>query len=162
MNTSPQQCYQSLTDLLQNQTTELQTINNYLTQIKNAVADNDVEALDQLVTQQRLPVAEIEDLQIQRQQLMSNYNFDADNTGFEKCIDWCDQQGTLASQYQNFKQELMLLHRSLQISDLLVSKGQNRIRQSLQLLTGQTVNTKTYTSNGQSQDSTDGRSIARV
>jgi hypothetical protein len=159
---SPQQCHFDLAQLLETQTDELQAINSYLTRIKNAVAENDIEKLNQLVAQQRLPIKEIEDLQAQRHSLMSTYNFESNNAGIEQCIEWCDQQGKLAQGYQTFKQELMQLQRSLQISDLLVSKGQNRIRQSLHLLTGQSDNAKTYTSSGQSMDSTDGRSIAHV
>jgi hypothetical protein len=159
---SPQQCHEELTQLFDTQTSELQAINSYLTKIKYAVAENDVEALNNLITEQRLPIKEIEILQEKQHQLMSRYNFKSNNTGLDKCIAWCDRQDKLLDRYQIFKQEMETLQHSLQISDMLVSKGQNRIRQSLHLLTGQTVNTRTYTSSGQSQESTDGRSIAHA
>ena len=162
IKTSPQQCQVELSHLFETQTSELQAINSYLTKIKNAVAENDVEALNNLIEEQRLPIKEIEILQEKQHQLMSKYNFESNNTGLEKCIAWCDRQDKLYDQYQIFKQETELLRHSLQISDMLVSKGQNRIRQSLHLLTGQTVNTRTYTSSGQSQESTAARTIAHV
>jgi hypothetical protein len=160
--TSPQQCYTELSDLFETQISELHAINSYLTKIKNAVAENDVEALNNLVAEQRLPIKEIETLQAKQHQLMSMHNFESNNAGLQKCIAWCDRQDMLIGQFEAFKQEMEVLQRSLQISDILVSKGQNRIRQSLHLLTGQTVNAKTYSSSGLSQETTDGRSIAHV
>lgn len=162
ITTSAQQCHDELYHLFETQTCELQAINSYLSEIKNAVAENDVDALNNLVSRQALPIKEVENLQVQQHQLMSNYNFESNNAGLESCIDWCDRQGKLSQQYQAFKDAMLVLQHSLQISDMLVSKGQNRVRQSLYLLTGQTVNARTYTSTGESQDSTDGRSIAHV
>ena len=162
IKTSTQQCLDELSHLFERQISELQEINDYLTRIKNAVAENDIEEMNNLVAKQKPPVAEVEKLQVMQQKLVSNYNFEATGDGLAKCIEWCDLEDRLVIQYENFKQELTQLQHSLQISDLLVSKGQNRVRQSLQLLTGQTANTRVYTSDGHSRDSTDRRSIAHV
>ena len=160
--TSAQLCHDELSHLFETQTSELQASSSCLSEIKNAVAENDVDALNSLVAHQRLPIKEIENLRVQQHQLMSSYNFESNNAGLESCIDWCDRQDKLFRQYQAFKDAMLVLQHSLQISDMLVSKSQNRIRQSLHLLTGQTVNARTYSSTGESQDSTDGRSIAHV
>ena len=160
--TSSQLCHDELSQLFETQISDLRAFNRFLTRLKNAVAENDIDGINNLVAQQKLPTAEIEKSLVKQQKLAWEFNFEANNTGLEKCINWCDEGGTLVRQYEEFKQELVLLQRSLQISNLLVSKGRNRVRQSLQLLTGQTANTRVYTSSGQSQDSTDGRSIAHA
>ena len=157
-----QQCHVELSSLFETQTSELQAVNSYLIKIKNAIAENDVEALNNLVDEQTLPIREIDLLQAKQRQLMSSYNFQPTREGLEKCIEWCDKENTISKQYQTFKVEMEKLQLSLQVSDMLINKGQNRVRQSLHLLTGQTVNTRTYTSTGHSQESTEGRSIAHV
>lgn len=161
---SPQQCFQQLGELLQRQTADLENINDFLGDIKTAIVDGDTEQLNELLSHQRLPLAEMDDLESQRHRLLKLYGFEADRQGLLACISWCDQTARLSEQYQLFEQSLLRLQRSIQLNSLLINKGQKRIRQSLHLLTGQANNISagTYSSSGLTQDLSNKRSIAQA
>lgn len=161
---SPQQCFQQLSSLLQRQSADLDSINAYLSDIKSAIADGETELLSQLLTNQRLPFAEMDDLESQRHKLLKLYGFETDKESLLACVQWCDQSTKLYEQYQKFENSLLRLQHSIQLNSLLVNKGQQRVRQSLHLLTGQpsTNNARTYSSTGQTEDLNNKRTIAQV
>jgi len=161
---SPKQCHKDLLALLGRQTDELEAINGYLGDIKAAISEGDTEVLNALLTQQRIPIAEMDDLESQRHRLLDIYGFQADREGLLSCIAWCDDQEILSRQYELFRQALLRLQRGIQVNSLLVNKGRERVRQSLQLLVGQATNEqgRTYASNGKTDDDSTLRSIAKV
>jgi len=159
-----QQCFQTMTVLLSKQADEIQGINAYFDDIKNAIAANEIKALNTLLTQQRLPVEDISDLETQRNQLLAVYGYELTQQGLEQCISECDTNGHLEKLYQSFQQALMHLQRSIQVNSLLIDKNKKRIHKSLKLLTGQqnSDNSKTYASNGQTSSYSNKRSIAQA
>lgn len=159
-----QQCFQKLNALLSQQTDEIDGINSYLDEIKNAIAANEIESLNTLLTQQRLPTEDINNLESQRHQLLDVYGFEFTQEGLEKCISECDKNGLLTERYELFQQALSRLQRSIQVNSLLINKNKNRIRKSLNLLTGQqnSDNAKTYSSNGQASGYSSKRSLAQA
>lgn len=162
---SPDQCRQTLVQLLQTQITKVDEVNNYLVELKDSLARNDIEAIDGTLSENNLPVSEIENLEEHRNQLLGQYGFEANKEGQAACIKWCDDnEGSLSRQYQLLSESLTQLQRSIQINALLVNKGQDRIRRSVSLLTGQVDNEKssTYSKNGQTYGTTDKRSISQA
>ncbi len=161
---SRQECFQQLNNLLQRQTAELDSINAYFIDIKTVITEGDTEKLNRLLTQQRLPIAEMEDLESQRNKLLKLYGFETDKEGLLACIHSCDQKDILNQHYQLFEQALSKLQRSIQLNSLLVNKSQKRVRQSLHLLSGQpaTDDARTYSSSGLTQDLSKGREIAQA
>lgn len=161
---SQQECFQKLDSLLQRQTAELDDINAYLCDIKTVIADGDSEQLNQLLTRQRLPLAEMDDLESQRHKLLMLYGFEADKEGLLTCIHRCDQNDILNQRYQQFEQALLRLQHSIQLNSLLLNKSQKRVRQSLHLLTGQAASdqARTYSSSGLTQELNGGRKIAQA
>ena len=161
---STQQCHKELLALLGRQTDELEAINAYLGDLKSAIAEGETEVLNELLTQQRLPIAEMEDLESQRHKLLEIYGYQPDREGLLGCIAWCDSDEIISRQYELFRQALLRLQRAIQVNSLLVSKGKERVRQSLQLLVGQTNNEQatTYASNGKTDGDHQLRTIARV
>lgn len=159
-----QQCHDLLKDLLGRQTVELDALNGYLDEIKTAIGESDIEALNNLVTQNRLPIAKIEDLESQRNRLLEVYGFDSGREAFQKCIDWCDSDEVIERQYEKFRQALLSLQRSIQLNSLILYKGQQRVRQGLHLLTGQpgTENAKTYSSDGRTRVNNNQRHLAQA
>ena len=160
-----QQCFQQLNALLSQQIDEFKGINSYLDEIKNAIAANEIESLNTLLTQQRLPTEDINNLESQRHQLLDVYGFEFTQEGLEKCISECDRNSVLAKQYELFQQSLSHLQRSIQVNSLLINKNQNRIRKSLHLLTtGQqnSDNARTYSSSGQTSGYSNKRSLAQA
>jgi flagellar biosynthesis/type III secretory pathway chaperone len=110
-----------------------------------------------------LAVDDIEQLERQRYQLLSTYGFSENSDGFEKCVAWRDNpQGLVAELYQQLIQGLVQLQHSIQINNLLVIKGGDRVRRSLEVLTGVGTagNCKTYSSNGKTLSPADQRDIA--
>lgn len=159
-----QQCFQKMTTLLSKQDEEIQGIIVYLGDIKNAIATNEIEVLNTLLTQQPLPMEDISNLETQRNQLLAAYGYELTQQGLEKCISECDANGSLDKQYQSFQQALSHLQRSIQVNSLLIDKNKNRINNSLKLLTGQqnSDNSKTYASNGRTSSYSNKRSIAQA
>ena len=161
MNSSA--CRECLTELLQAQNARISSANAFLLTIKNAIADNQLETLQQSLANPELAVDDIEQLEQQRHQLQSTYGFSENSAGFEKCVAWCDNpQGQVAKLYQQLIQGLEQLQHSIQINNLLIIKGRDRVRRSLGVLTGVGTagNCKTYSSNGKALSPADQRDIA--
>ncbi|NNE64343.1 MAG: hypothetical protein HKN34_09690 [Gammaproteobacteria bacterium] len=161
---APEQCFDQLNSLLKRQVSKIKDLNDYLGDLKSAIAGDDSNQLNQLLGQQRLPTAEIEDLEKQRSRLLKVYGFEADKESLLACIEWCDQQGTLGNSYAQFEKALKRLQHSVQLNHLLVNKCQKRIRQSLYLLTNQIVTDKpsTYSATGATENPSSKRSLAQA
>ena len=163
MNTaSPDQCRQELSQLLEVQLGKIDEVNAYLVTLKTSIAQNDIEAMNDSLSQTSLPITDIEALENNRNQLLVRYGFEVDKDGHEACIAWCDNlEGELSTQYQSLTGSLMKLQRSIQVNDLLVNKGQERIRRSVGVLTGQTNTavSNTYSKSGQARTVINKRSI---
>jgi flagellar biosynthesis/type III secretory pathway chaperone len=161
----PNQCQQALSQLLQIQLTKVNEVNRFLVELKVSIAQNDIETINATLSENDLPIAEIEDLENHRNQLLSQYGFKANKEGQAACIKWCDDnEGNLSKQYLLLSESLIQLQQSIQINALLVNKGQNRIRRSVSLLTGQVNDEKssTYSKNGQTHGTANKRSISQA
>ena len=161
MNSS--QCREQLTALLEAHNARISSANEYLLAIKKAIADNQLDNLQQTLASPELALDQIEQLERQRHQLLSTYGFSEDSDGFEKCIAWCDNEHEqVAGLYQQLIQALVKLQHSIQLNNLLIAKGQDRIRRSLGVLTGLGAmgNCKTYSSNGKTLSPAGQRDIA--
>ena len=159
---SPDQCRQELSELLQAQLAKIGEVNAYLVELKSLLAQNDIEAINDSVSKSSLPIADIEVLEKNRNQLLIHYGFQGDKSGHEACIDWCDNnEGQLTKQYQSFTESLLQLQRSIQVNDLLANKGQDRVRRSVGILTGEDTSDKsnTYSKSGQARKGINKRSI---
>lgn len=157
------QCHQRLSELLQAQIDRITGANEYLLTIRNAIAENRLEALQQTLTSPDLAIEDIEQLEQQRFELLKTFGFSADPDGLERCIDWCDDdQLRLSELHQQLIDRLFALRHSIQINSLLVNKGQERVKRSIGILTGaSTAGTcKTYGDKGQTINPTGRRDIA--
>jgi flagellar biosynthesis/type III secretory pathway chaperone len=158
-------CREALDQLLQTQLATVEEVNQYLVELKTSIARNDIGAINGTLAEHNLPINEIEKLENRRNQLLIQYGFEASNEGLTECIKWCDDnEYNLSKLYQLLTDSLIQLQQSIQINALLVNKGQDRIKRSVSLLTGQVSNEKssTYTKNGQTHDTTNKRSISQA
>jgi len=161
MNSS--ECQEQLTALLEAHNASISSANDYLLAIKNAIAANQLEKLQQSLSKPEFVLDDIEQLEQQRYQLLSTYGFSKNSDGFEKCVAWCDnEQGQVSGLYQQLIQGLVQLQHSIQLNSLLVTRGQDRVRRSLGVLTGlgAMANCKTYSSNGKTLSPAGQRDIA--
>ena len=160
---SKDECRVQILELLEAQNSAIARANDYLVSIKNAIAENKLDNLDQFLTSPQLPVEEIEQLEQQRHRLLQSFGFSSDNEGFEKCVSWCDSSdGQVEKSRQQMTSGLAQLQHSIQLNSLLVRKGQDRLRRSIGILTGldTTKQCKTYGSKGQTLQKSGQRNIA--
>lgn len=158
------QCARSLLPLLQQQLEQVNDFNNYLEQIKQAISHNDKDQLNQLLSATTLDVESIEQLQLKLQQTVAEYGFTLSTEGLDECVNAC-QLPQLSKLHSDLKQQLQNLQNALLVNDLLVRKNQQRVRQSIRLLSGhQAVSSSmTYSSSGNtSEDNPDSHSLARA
>lgn len=158
-----QECREQLTALLEEHNQRITRASEYLTSIKQAIAENRLDSLQQSLSQPDFAIEEIEQLEQQRYQLLSNHGFSQDAEGFEKCMAWCDdEQKKVYSLYRQLIQGLVQLQHSIQVNSLLVNRGRDRVRRSLGILTGLGAagGYKTYSSDGKAQDTRGRRDIA--
>lgn len=158
-----QACREQLIVLLNAHTAKMSAANEYLVNIKNAIAENKIDALSRTLTEPALPIDDIEALELQRHQLLASYGFSENLDGFEKCVAWCDNdQGEVAELYQKLVHSLVQLQHSIQLNSLLVNKGKDRIRRSIGILTGlgNPSSYKTYSSEGKTLQPSGQRDIA--
>ena len=156
-------CRERLIELLQAQNERIANANEFLVGIKNAIAENRLEKLQQSLVSPDLALDDIEQLEQQRYRLLESHGFSKDQDGFEKCVEWCDDsQGRVTALYGQLVEGLVQLQHSIQINSLLVNKGRDRVRRSIGILTGlgTSGSCKTYSSNGKTLDPTGRRDIA--
>jgi len=157
------QCRQRLSELLQAQNDRIDGANEYLLKIKNAIAENRLESLQQTLTSPDLAIEDIEQLEKQRFELLETFGFGTDPDGLEQCIEWCDDdRGQLSELHRQLIKNLFDLRHSIQINSLLVNKGQERVKRSIGILTGTGTagSCKTYGNKGQTIDPAGRRDIA--
>ncbi len=156
-------CRQRLRKLLQAQKDRILRANEYLAVIRNAIAEGQLDDLQQSLESPDLAIEDIENLEQQRFRLLADFGFDKDSDGLEKCIDWCDDNDQqLSKLYQQLIEQLFEMRRSIQVNSLLVNRGQQRVRRSIGILTGagSSGTCKTYGNKGQTIDPADRRGIA--
>ena len=152
------QCRQQLASLLQQQIEETIKTNGFLVNIKDAIAENRLDAVSQQIDPPQVSFEKTEQLERQRQELMQTYGYATDREGLEHCIRWCDdQKGTLQALHGQLLDALAALERSLQISNLLVNKGKQRLQRALDVLTWQPASTNTYNASGTTESSNTGK-----
>jgi len=157
-----QQCREQLTALLEEHVQRISGASEYLAGIRQAIAENQLESLQESLAKPGFVVDDIEKLEQQRYQLLSDYGFSQDADGFEQCMAWCDDEEQRVSElYQQLIQNLVQLQHSIQVNSLLVNRGRDRVRRSLGILTGLGTSgtPKTYSSDGK-LDPGDSRDIA--
>jgi flagellar biosynthesis/type III secretory pathway chaperone len=158
------QCATRLYPLLEQQLKLVQAFQHYLDEIKQAISLNQTDRLQELLSTPSVELSAIEQCQLNQFQLLAEFGFEASVKGMQICIDSC-QHNELSALYAHLTEQLQQLQNALMINDLLIRKNQQRIRQSIRLLSGHDIKnaSMTYSSSGNTSDSTlDHRSLARA
>ncbi len=156
-------CRQAMSTLLTRHVAQIEAATAYLRRVKQAIAENDREALQGLLEHPEFDVDAIERLENERHRLLEAHDFATDAAGFEQCIAWCDDAaGGLAGLYRQLVQGLIELQHSIQLNQLLVDRGKDRVRRSLCLLggIGGGGQCRTYGSDGKTEPASGHRDIA--
>ena len=106
----------------------------------------------------------IEQLKIQQAELIRQYGYDQSEHGLQELVKQCDQSQVLAGLKQELLEKLNHLQKALLVNDLLIRKNQDRVRQSIRILSGHQPATQsnTYSAQGISSAQDDKRSLAQV
>ncbi len=156
-------CREALGALLARHVTQIDAANGYLQAVKRAIADSDIDTLQRSLESPEFDVGAIEELEAERHRLLESHGFTADFAGFERCIEWCDDTtGGLAELYRQLVEGLVALQHSIQLNQLLINRGKDRVRRSLCLLggLGGAGQYKTYDSDGKAELPAGRRNIA--
>ena len=158
-----QACREQLTNLLKTHLAHIDLAIDYLASIKQAIGANRIDAMQQSLQQPEFSIDGIERLEHERHQLLTDFGFKQDQSGFKDCIAWCDDDGgALTEMYQQLIDRLLQLQRSIQVNSLLVSRGKERLRRSVGILTGHgnPDNCQTYDDKGETLGNANRRNIA--
>jgi len=153
-------CKKELTILFGLQIDKLSAITQYLLSIKTAIAENNINNLKQLILEEKLTLDEVEHLENERTAIFKKYNLSTDKNDILENIQIIDKNGSLPRLWQQLKTVMDDLEKAMEISKILLSHGQTRVRQSLSLLTGRPQVSKTYSSEGKESEYSAKRSIA--
>ncbi len=160
---SQQECRDQLLDLMRAQNECIVTAHSRLDEIGQALSENKIDSLQRSLVSPDLGFEQLQQLEHQRHALLQRYGFETDAAAQTACIDWCDDANRqLASLNRDLVANLQSLQRSIQLNNILVGKGRDRIRRSIGILTGQErVNQcKTYSSSGKTEQGPGQRDIA--
>lgn len=162
---SSQQCFHQLQSLLSRQVDQVNGYIDYLETIKDLIANNEVAQLDEHLASNNSRVEPIEQLQQQQSQLLIAQGFLPDDQGLQACIDAHDQSQQLNQLAETLTAQLGHLQKSLLINNLLIQKNQQRVRQSIRILSGHEASQQpeTYSRKGiKSSDSGSLHSLAKA
>ncbi len=123
--------------LMQQQLEQVHRYIEYLDQIKLSISSNDSEQLQKLVEKPPLDTIEIEHNQQQQLSLLGSAGFTQDE--LDAFIQQQSDHTKLAELRQQLKKQLGKLEQSLLINNLLLQKSQQRVKQSIRLLSGRDI-----------------------
>ena len=152
-----------LQHLFQQHTEQVTHYIDYLDQIKLSVIASDNQQLDALLSDNPIDTAAIENRNIQQMQCLQHLGYDTNQQDLENWISSFDD-ADLSKCYSELKEKLEQLEKSLLLNNLLVQKNQQRVRQSIRILTGHTSSSglSTYSRQGNELNESSGRSLARA
>ena len=157
-------CIRNMTGLIQQQTDTVSGYVAYLDSIKEVITKNDAKALNHLLENNPINLSTIEACRQKCYHLVKQQGFQDTEEGLLDCIQQYND-ATLSEAKARLDTQLKALEKSLLINDVLIQKNQQRIRQSIKILSGRTSSTdsSTYSRQG-NQDQTDSnpRSLARA
>jgi len=144
---------QRMAALMHQQLEQVQSYVDYLDQIKRSISSNDTQQLQKLVQQPPFNGQEIEQKQQQQIQLLAEAGYAAQ--ALDDFIEQQDESHELATLRLSLKQQLGKLDQSLLINNLLLQKSQQRVRQSIQLLSGHDISSvpASYSRSGNAEQS---------
>ncbi len=157
-----QECYSLLSELLTKQISSLDIATSYLNDIKNSIESGDFDSLKNLIQHNKIPLSQIEEQETARFSLIESCGFEKNNQGFERCVKACDDgTGTIKELYTQLQASLDSLQKATEVSGLLVSKNKDRVKKSLNILTGNSIKKDpTYSSQGTTNQDSLTRPIA--
>jgi len=157
-------CAGKITDLLQQQSETVNGYVDYLGMIKQVISNNDAGELNQLLDNNPINLSSIEACRQQCYDILQQQGLSGSEEGLQQYIEAANNE-SLTHAKAALDTQLEALEKSLLINDVLIQKNQQRIRQSIQILSGRasSADTSTYSRQGnKDQKDLNKRSLARA
>ncbi len=165
MDTTTQiECTGKITGLFQQQSETVVGYIAYLDSIKEVITKNDAQQLTHLLENNPINLSTIEACREKCFQLVKQQGFEASEQGLSEYIQ-AFSDARLTDAKAELDKQLKGLEKSLLINDVLIQKNQQRIRQSIKILSGRTSSAdgSTYSREGnKDQADSNPRSLARA
>ena len=138
-----------LTKNLQTQLHLITHLNAYLDDIKHAITKGSAEQLNQLLAQQPDEFSQLETTRLERTQILADHGYTDVETGLKQFMQQCSDEA-LKQLHVALNKAIDHLEKSLLINELIIRKNQQRVRQTLQVLSGHDMpaNNLTYSREG--------------
>jgi len=158
------EAFNLLSDLIIKQTEAISKACVYLNDLKKSIEANNLEALKYLIQHNDIPLSQIEEHEKSRFSLIHQYGFDNTVEGYTQCIETFDDDEKSLSGLQTRLNDVMNeLQMATKVSDLLVTKNKQRVKQALSILTGSSLlKDHTYSATGNKKEDRLTRPLAIV
>ena len=158
--------FNQISDHLVMQTKLVESFIQHLEAIKESVTSNNLEQLNNLITQTPDFFKNLETIQSQLVATLSVNGFNDIQNGLQSFIQRHDDVSQhLFNLKTTLNKNIEVLEKTLLVNDLLIRKNQQRIKQSIRILSGHETSQSpgTYSSKGNTSQNTDGQhTLARA
>ena len=158
--------FNQISEHLVMQTKQVQSFIQHLDAIKDSVTSNNLEQLNSLITQTPEYFRNLEAIQSQLVATLSANGFNDIQNGLQNFIQRHDDASQhLYNLKTTLNKHIKVLEKTLLVNDLLVRKNQQRIKQSIRILSGHETsqNPGTYSSKGNTSQNMDSQhTLARA
>jgi flagella synthesis protein FlgN len=158
MNTSAQR----LDTLLTQAVREACLLESALERESNALAERDVEALNQVVAEKQQLVQTLERVTREQSELLRKAGFDTDAAGMSACLKSWDEEGLMVPVWQRLQTVMGRCKRLNQINGGVVETQRQQVDQAIHILRGEDARTELYGPSGHTLSSGPSRHISKA
>lgn len=130
-------CRESLGALLSQEAVSLDKLAGLLQNEHALLVANDVDALDRAMQDRQVTIGRLLDIDSERRSLCRMHGHEADVTGLEKLMAWCDPQGTLKARWSGCERGAARCRELNDRNGALVLARMRRVQTLLGAITGQ-------------------------
>jgi len=154
-------CYTSLSQILEIELTESQSLEKLLRQ-ESKLLPGESEELIKISDAKSVIIAKLEQYNAQRNALAQSTGFSPDHHGLESCVAWCDRNNTLRDIWRQFLDTIQQCQSLNNLNGSIMDNGLRVVRQALSVLHGQAVNPHTYNANGEEEHDKLSRTLVKA
>lgn len=163
MMTDRQHCLHQLHDLLRAEFDCAGRLQSALLVEADALLARDVDALERAVGEKHQLMQRLEQLDADKQRLLTSHGYGSDPAGVEACIAWCDASGHLLRGWHMLLERVRHCQQQNRVNGVTLESSRRHAQQVLNILRGQSPLPDLYKPTGMTVHSGDtGRSLAKA
>jgi len=153
---------QSLEDVLTREVRSTECLLACLEAERSALTQRDLQALEMTIQDKIQHTQQLEQLDQQRQKLVSELGFAADADGIQLCFDKLPRSDALKHLWQQILTNIEACQTGNLINGGILESGRQHIEQSLRILRGQSTTPSLYDPNGDTSANLGQRELGKV